>query len=355
MADENRAPPHPLEEISAPEMSAEARKLYEALAAAPHEFDFFQALRRLDSVNRDKPRLGEAVRLIDPVRLGQIPSVIFAPSTLAEFHPPAEGRPARLLSYFFGLFGPSGALPIHLTEYARDRMRNEGDRTFARFVDIFHHRLLSLFYRAWAQARPTVSFDRPAQDRFSVYLASLFGLGMPSLRNRDGMPDHAKLHFTGRLALQTRNAEGLCAIIADYFKLPASIQEFMPQWVYLPRQSLCMLGATPETGALGSTATIGERIKVHHLKFRIHIGPLTLAQYERLLPSGFSLERLEPIVRNYIGDELSWDVNLILLRREVPSVKLGAAGRLGWTSWLGIRHKETDAAELVLEPQLKAA
>jgi len=51
------------------------------------------------------------LKLVDSVRLGQIPSVIFAPSTMAEFHPPAEGRPARLLSYFFGLFGPSARCP----------------------------------------------------------------------------------------------------------------------------------------------------------------------------------------------------------------------------------------------------
>jgi type VI secretion system protein ImpH len=350
MADEDRAPPHPVEQVS-----AEARKLYEALAAAPHAFDFFQALRRIDAVNSDRPRMGESLRLVDPVRLGQIPSVIFAPSTLAEFHPAADGRPARLLSYFFGLFGPSGALPIHLTEYARDRMRNENDPTIVRFLDLFHHRFLSLFYRAWAQARPTVSFDRPGADRFSAYLATLFGLGLPALRNRDGMPDHTKLHFTGRFALQTRNVEGLRAIIADYFKLPASIQEFMPEWIYLPRQSLCVLGGTPETATLGSTATIGERIKVNHLKFRIHIGPLTLGEYERLLPIGFSLDRLEPIVRNYIGDELSWDVNLILLQPEVPSVRLGQGAMLGWTSWLGVREKKTDAAELILEPTLKAA
>ncbi len=350
MADEDRAPPHAVEEVS-----ADGRKLYEALAAAPYEFDFFQALRRIDAVNRDRPRLGEGFRLVDAVRLGQLPSVIFAPSTLAEFHPPADGRPARLLTYFLGLFGPSGALPIHLTEYARDRMRNEDDPTLVRFLDLFHHRFLSLFYRAWAQARPTVSFDRPGLDRFGIYLASLFGLGLPALRDRDGMPDHTKLHFAGRLALQTRNVEGLRAIISDYFKLPASIQEFMPEWIYLPRQSLCMLGAAPETGTLGSTATIGERIKVHHLKFRIHIGPLTLTEYERLLPTGFSLDRLEPIIRNYIGDELSWDVNLILLHSHVPSIELGRAGMLGWTSWLGVRQSETDAAELILEPHLEAA
>jgi type VI secretion system protein ImpH len=215
MADDDRAPPHALE-------------LYEALRAAPYDFDFFQAIRRIDAANKEKPRLGESPHLADdPVRLGQIPSLIFAPATMASFEPAADGRAARLSSYFFGIFGPSGALPIHLTEYARDRIRNSGDRTFARFVDIFHHRMLSLFYRAWAASQPAVSFDRPGNDRFAAYVASLFGLGLPSLRDRDAMPDLAKLHFAGRLANQTRNAEGLRAMIADYFKLPVEIEQFV--------------------------------------------------------------------------------------------------------------------------------
>jgi type VI secretion system protein ImpH len=350
MADDDRAPPHALG-AARPE-----RDLYEALRAAPYAFDFFQALRRIDAVNRDRPRLGEAARAADePVRVGQLPSLIFAPSTLADFQPQDEGRPPRLLTYFFGMFGPSGALPLHMTEYARDRARSQGDMTLVRFVDFFHHRMLSLYYRAWAAAQPTVSFDRPTADRFAVNVASLFGLGMATLRDRDGMPDLAKLHFSGRLALQTRNAEGLREIIADYFKLPVEIEQFFPDWVRLPRPSLCLLGASDATGTLGATATIGERFRVYHHKFRIRIGPMTFADFCRLLPDGRSLSRLVPLVRNYIGDELSWDVMLILIREEVPSVKLGEAGMLGWTSWIGTRRRENDATDLVLEPHVDAA
>jgi type VI secretion system protein ImpH len=350
MADDARAPSHALG------VSPQARELYEALRAAPYEFDFFQALRRMDAVNVDLPRLGEAAQVADdPVRIGQMPSLIFAPSTLADFQPPSEGRPGRLSTYFFGLFGPSGALPLHLTEYARERVRNDGDLTLVRFVDLFHHRMLSLYYRAWAQAQPTVGFDRPSADRFATFIASLFGLGLPTLRDRDGMPDLVKLHFSGRLALQTRPAEGLRAIIADYFKLSVEIDQFFPEWVGLPQQSLCMLGQSEATGTLGSTASIGEFFRVYHHKFRIRIGPMSFADFTRLLPDGKSLSRLLPLVRNYIGDELSWDVMLILFRDEVPAVKLGEAGMLGWTSWIGARRSDLDASDLVLEPHLDAA
>jgi type VI secretion system protein ImpH len=350
MADDDRAPPHALG------VSPRTAELYEALRAAPYAFDFFQALRRIESVHAKLPRLGAATRAADdPLRLGQLPALIFAPSTLADFQPPSEGRPARLSTYFFGMFGPNGALPLHFTEYARERVRNASDETLVRFVDFFHHRMLSLYYRAWAMAQPTVGFDRPSEDRFATYVASLFGLGMSTLRDRDRMPDLAKLHFAGRLALQTRHAEGLRSIIADYFKLPVAIEQFFPDWVPLPRQSVCLLGESEATGTLGSTATIGARFRVYHHKFRIRIGPMNIADFTRLLPDGRSLSRLLPVVRNYIGDELSWDVMLVLIKEEVPAAKLGEAGMLGWTSWLGDRRSELDATDLVLEPELDAA
>ena len=125
--------------------------------------------------------------------------------------------PPRLAVNFFGLFGPNGPLPLHLTEYARNRLRAESDPTLVRFIDLFHHRMLTLFYRVWAAAQPTVSFDRPETDRFALYVGSLFGLGMPSLRNRDAFPDLARLHYAGQLACQTRHPDGLNAMISDYF------------------------------------------------------------------------------------------------------------------------------------------
>jgi len=348
MADDSGVPTHPIE-------SPKAQKLYQTLTALPDQFDFHMALRHIDAASPGGPRLGESTRAADDsVRIGQIPSVIFAPSTLASFEPREGGRPPRLTTYFFGMFGPSGVLPLHLTEYARDRVRNAGDKSLVGFIDVFHHRMLSLYYRAWAQAHPTVGFDRPSENRFAAYAASLIGLGMKSLLDRDDMPDLAKLHFAGRLALQTRNAEGLGAIIGDFFKLPVEIEQFRPEWVSLPRNSLCLLGESPATGTLGSTATIGERIRVFHHRFRIRIGPMSFADYRRLLPLGRSLERLMPVVRNYIGDELSWDVMLLLFKHEVPSIRLGEAGELGWTSWLGKRQHDSDADDLILQPELNA-
>ncbi len=97
--------------------------MFEQLGRAPHAFDFFQALRRLECEHRDRPRIGAGLRPgDDPVRLGQPPYLNFAGSTVSSFAAGTGGRPWRLAVNFFGLLGPNGPLPLHLTEYARDRV-----------------------------------------------------------------------------------------------------------------------------------------------------------------------------------------------------------------------------------------
>jgi type VI secretion system protein ImpH len=335
--------------------AADRIALYRALAANPHEFSFFQALRRLEAVSREQPRIGRSLRPgEDPVRLSQNPSLAFAPSTVAAFESGNEGQPPRMTVWFGGMLGPHGPLPLHLTEYARDRIINAGDPTFARFLDLFNHRMLSLAYRAWADAQPTAQFDRPESDRFADYIASLVGVGLPSLQDRDAMPDLAKLFFAGRLVCQSRHAEGLEAILGEFFDLPMQLVEFVGQWLSLPSDCRCVLGGSQDSaqmGQLGISATIGDRVWNCQTRFRIVAGPMSLADYMRLLPGGTSLSRLIAVVRNYVGLELDWDLKLILRQGEVPKTQLGSVGQLGWTTWLLSRPAATDAADLVLRAE----
>ena len=318
--------------------------------AAPHAYDFNRVMRELEALHRAAPRFGHSVRPAeDAIRLGQEASVDFAAAMLAAWVPGTEGRADRLLVNFFGLFGPDGPLPLHLTEYARDRARNERDPTFQRFADLFHHRALSLLYRAWADVRPTVSFDRPETDRFAVYVGALAGLGSPALRGRDAMPDLVKLHFAGLLAGQTRHAEGLGAILSAFFTMPVRVECFVGAWLTLGEPDHTRLAGGGEPAQLGGGALLGGRVWSRQHKFRLVFGPLSLLEYERLLPGGPSFHKLVPIVRTYAGDVLAWDVQFVLRRREVPDTRLGRSGRLGWTTWLKPRRHLRDADDLVLD------
>ncbi|MBV9725838.1 MAG: type VI secretion system baseplate subunit TssG, partial [Gammaproteobacteria bacterium] len=155
----------------------------EALSREPYQYDFYQVMRRLECDHAEMPRWGMALRPRDePVRLGQDPELSFAPASLASFTAGENGRRARLGVRLFGLLGPNGPLPLHLTEYARDRLRHAGDRTFARFLDLLSHRFVAFFYRAWAQSQPTVAADRPGEDRFHTFIGALIGIAPAAFR-----------------------------------------------------------------------------------------------------------------------------------------------------------------------------
>lgn len=330
--------------------------LIEALRRAPWRFDFYQAMRLIECHYADQPRLGKSVKLSDdpPIRFGQAATLEFPPSTLADWEGGKAGRPDRLKVHCFGLFGPNGPLPLHLTEYARDRLNHHGDPTFARFADVFHHRMLCLFYRAWAEAQPTVQHDRHGQgieeDRFSRQLGSLFGLGLAGLRDRDAMPDRAKLLFAGHLSCQTRHADGLRAILQEFFGVSARILEFMGEWMDIAPHEQTRLGRHEQAGHLGWSTVLGARVFGCQHKIRLVLGPLHLSVYREMLPGQTGLVELTAVVRNYSGAELAWDVNLVLRHEEIPPLRLDGEGQLGWTTWLGKKPGGADGDDLTLNP-----
>jgi len=329
---------------------AASGSLNQRLEQDPYRFNFFQAVRLLECQCADKPRVGTSQRPSDdPVRFGQEPSLAFPASTLTAYYP-AGSRPARMLVSFLGLLGPQGPLPLHLTEYARERLLHSNDPTFSRFLDVFNHRMVSLFYRAWACNQQAVSYDRPNEDRYGDFIGSIFGIGMESFRKRDAVPDLGKLHYAGRLSCPTRHAEGLGAILGEFFGVKAQIDQFVGHWINLSKDSRCLLGHTPQTATLGRTAVLGSRIWDCQQKFRVKLGPMHFDDYRRMLPGTESFKRLVAWVRNYIGDELSWDLHLILKAAEAPKMSLGRMGELGWSSWLASKPLKKDAVITVSDP-----
>ena len=326
------------------------KELLLELTRAPHSFGFFQAVRLLENAHPELPRVGTSLRLRDdPIRFAQSPTLAFPPATLSAFQPGEDGAAPTLTVRFFGLFGPNGPLPLHLTEFARERARRmPADRGFVRFLDMFHHRLLSLFYRAWSEAQPTVSLDRPENDPFSRWVGSVAGYGLPTLRGRDSVPDGARLAAAGILGRTVHGAEGLERVLNDFFRVRVRVHQWQPHWMRLPEEARSRIGLARAPARLGESAVVGAKVWDCQTRFRIEIGPLTLAEYERFLPGGESMKRLRDWVLNYVGHELSCEMHLLLKKDEVPEVDVGRRGRLGWTSWLGKRPQASDADDLVL-------
>ena len=129
----------------------------------------------------------------------------------------------------------------------------------------------------------------------------------------------------------------------------------MGRWLNLPAGSECQLGSSPATGTLGASAIVGSRVWTCQLHFRLRLGPMKLADYERLLPSGGSFRRLRDWIRQYTGEQFSWDAKFVLAKEEVPQTRLGGFGRLGWTVWMKTKPFAEDAEDLVLLPSDKTS
>jgi type VI secretion system protein ImpH len=321
------------------------------LTRKPHSFTLFAALRLLEQAFPDQPRLGESRKSADDaVRLGQAPHLSFAPSDLSAVVQ-TEDEQIALEQYGFGLFGPNGALPLHLTELAYERRRQREDATVVDFINLFQHRLISLFYRAWADSEPAVSLDRPEADRFRGYVGALVGLMPESARDADAVPDYAKLSRAGLLAAQTRSADGLEALLADYFAIPVEVRQFVGSWLDIPRALTCRLG-NPELAVLGTSTTLGAATWQCQHKFEIVLGPLGSGEFANFLPGAPGLTQLHSLVRTYTTDEWEWQVRLLLRDVDIPGIELGSGSRLGWTSWLGERR--ANAHDVVIQEKRAA-
>jgi type VI secretion system protein ImpH len=350
------APPAP---SPAPRAPTTLSRLLGAAHGGAVRYGFYAALRRLEALQRSAPRFGEALDPAhEPIRLGQDASLAFRAAAFdAVFDGDARRRP-RLAATFFGLLGPHGALPLHLTQYVYERRRRHGDGTLTAFLDIFHHRLLSLRYRVWADAQPAIDRDRPALARYPRHLGALIGQSTSAEPVPTTALDEASLFSALHFAAQTRHAEGLVKVLHAYFGVPVAIEEFIGQWLSIPDEHCWRVPAAAQgvLGVLGESTRVGTEIWDRQAKFRVVLGPVSAEQYARFLPGAEGLAQLTELVLRYAGPELAWDVRLVLREPDQRPASLGIVGQIGRTAHLGGDQRDAAAfQDLVFDPLEHAA
>ena len=349
--DDDLAPPSVLRPPRSPQSTTRGQdealaRLWAELGAAPWAHDLWLTLRRIQALRADAPRLGEALRPRDEaVRLGQDAELDFAAANLHSAQ--LDRAVPRIGQRSFGLFGPMGPLPLHLTEYVRDRERQHGDAAAARFADLFHHRAVLLTFRAWAQSRPEVHRDRPWDDDFARWVSSLIGQGGRAFAQRSAVADDAKRLHAAWLMRGPRNAEGLAKILRQYFGWPVRVEACVGHWLPLSDEDRTQLQPSTlpvRNTALGTRAVLGRRVWDRQSHARLHIGPVSLQDFQRLLPGQPARLALRDWVREYLGLGVAVDVRLTLRPEDVPPSCLRARGRsaapaggarLGLDTWLG--------------------
>ena len=310
------------------------------LEAEPWRFDYFTVLRQLERSFKDRPRIGDsATRRDEYVQLGQDPYTDFPASNLARVVQD-EDKPIKIFVKYLGLLGPQGALPLATTEEAYYYVLAQDD-AFPRFLDLFNHRFIQLFFRAWADSRPIVQHDRPDADRFIAYIGSAIGVGSEPYQNLDSVPDSVKLGFAGLIGAQARCASRLAGAVCGMFGVQAEVEEFVGTRLVIEAAEWTFLGKGHNT--LGEDALLGRTVFSVQDKIRIRIFTKNLAQYIRFLPSGDLCEPLADLVFFYNGEQLDWDVELAIPTGAAEPIKLGRFGQLGWTSWMAPNWTLTEA------------
>ena len=356
--------------------------LIDRLLEESYRFDFFQAVRILERaaaraaesrpagagqpVGEDSAPRQEAVRFRAQVGLA------FPASPVARVERPAAedasaaapgGRPWEMLVTFLGLIGPHGVLPEHYTSLVIERVRFK-DYTLRDFLDMFQHRTVSLFFRAWEKYRFPIGYEKSqslarGEDRFTRSLYCLVGLGPTALRRRSRYDDEALLYYAGLFAQRPPSAVSLETLLADYFAVPVALRQFQGQWLALSQEDRSLLPAAHDlrgqNNRLGGNVVIGERVWDVQSKFRIRLGPLEYARFRQFLPSGPSLPTLGQLVRTYVGPQWDFEVQPVVRAAEAPWCRLGGdrqdPSRLGWNTWLRNRPLSRDADDAVFVPK----
>jgi len=326
--------------------------LGEKLSEEACTFGFFQAVTLLQRLSAAaSPVGGFSNPEEEPVHFRVNPRMGFPASEIQQLEPSENGPPEMTVN-FMGLTGPSGVLPYTYSELILERSRAK-DHTLAEFLDIFNHRAVSLFYRAWQKPRFPVTYGSGTHDRFTHYLLDLIGLGTEGLRDRQEIEDEALLHYTALLGMQARSATALEQIIQDYFEVPVEVQQFTGGWYGLDTPTQCAMNDEESASCqIGFGAVVGDEVWDRQARVRIRLGPLTMERYGDFLPEGSSYGALRALTRFFSNQCLEFEVQLVLDRAQAPGTELDfdAANpvRLGWVSWVKNTPLGSDPDDTIL-------
>jgi type VI secretion system protein ImpH len=314
--------------------------------AAP---DFWGFVRKLEKNNPGKPRLGRAKHPGDEnIRFGQTPHLYFPPTDIAEI---TEGKrvglDAVMFTYFFGLLGVNGPMPLEFTHYVQQRSYSHFDHTWRRFLDIIHHRMHVFYYRAFAQNEQSISFDRPGEDPVRELIKGLAGL--PPDMGFDPVQEAIVLFRAEDFSFTARNRSGLEHILGRMLKAAVKVRDFVAAPYDLKAEDYAALG-NPKTAVLGLNLQIGRSCLCVTRRFEIAIGPIDFSGYQVLMTPSGGFELLQQAVSLYLDRPLDYGFVIQLERDTVPPARLGFdwtqanadAAQLGYTCWLGAPGRELE-------------
>lgn len=333
------------------------RPVKDVLAEEPYRFDPFQAARLLEALRPDAHRLAssrdpqqEAMRFVGAADLG------FPASAIQRIRQTSETTPPEVAVTFMDFVGQNGPLPHAYTELVRDRLARR-DPTMKAFLDLFLHRLVSVFMRARRRYFPGLDNRPPDDGQLTGFLLSLIGLGGSAFSRRLAVPDRLLLRYAALFAQRPRSAVGLKQILSDMIGTSVRVGLLQGDWLPIARSDQTLLGNAWGWGGqndrLGRGMVLGTHAWSQSEGIELTAGSLTLPQFLSLLPHGSCHRPVASVIRFYLEQDRVVTLRLILQRAEIPRLILSrgpspTSPRLGHTSWLITRAPRTDDAQVVL-------
>src|SRR5581483_5852239 len=193
------------------------------LLAEPRRVGFYRAVALVERATPGAARVGELGPVqAEAIRFRHDPSLVFSTSDVRsvqrrkrDITGAVEG--AREESYeftttFLGLTGTVSPLPTFLAE---EVALEDQDRPVQReFLDLFHHRVLSLLYRAHTRYAYTLDYTTDARDLWSRRVLALAGVDTFDGRApASGLSLARLLRLAPMLATRARTAQGLVTVV----------------------------------------------------------------------------------------------------------------------------------------------
>ncbi|MCY2968990.1 MAG: type VI secretion system baseplate subunit TssG [Planctomycetota bacterium] len=362
-----------------------AAPVSEELLREPYRFDFFQMVRllllrraqELAQQGGGTPRFEpgtDALPSEECVRFGSEAELQFPGSTVVEVGPSKPETPTETIPdwpiemrvAFLGLAGAAGILPQH---YTTELVRLNRIKQFALrdFFDVFNHRAISLFYRAWEKHRFPVTVERrrlKRDDPLTQCLYALVGLGGHALdrvapvsgamRRRLSVDDEALLACLALFSHRPRNAVGLRDMLSWYFDCDVSIEQLRGCWLNLApadQSRLPLAGESfPSNGGLGSGMLLGSRVWTGESRFIVRVGPLTRDRFNEFLPDQLAHRKMSELTALYVGLEFDFMIQPVLRADEILPICMESGVRMGFGTWLVSRPRKEDGTEALFRP-----
>jgi len=362
------------------------------LNSEPYRFGFFQAARLLQGLVSKLPGkdsngiVGHDVSpLEESVKFSAFPSLKFASSEVVKISSRlvdtgTDGKSktdpinqSEMQVSFMGLTGQSSVLPIYLTELEITRTRDK-DYALKQFYDLFNHRAISFFYRAWEKYRLPASYERAKleahvnnrpnsgansklkSDPITANLQAIIGISGDSLQRQLSVDVEDMLFYAGFFATPNRSASALSAALSEILDIPVVVNQFKGEWVSLLEEDRMQLPYFPLKGknnCLGVDTVIGDEVFTVEGKFQLEVGPLNSQQFESLQPGSRGQEALKKFTRLFVGDSFQFDLKYVLNDDAILNWELSSEHhslpRLGLNTWLLPENLDDATREIIVD------